>query len=166
MDISEQYEQYFTQLVKESKRILGNVGTIQDAENIVQDVFVYCLKSEKEFHFRYLRKSVANNSIKFRRKRIDRLRPLPDSEEFGEEEPVTYLGNDPKSGEEILNQFLWERPNIKKRLQEVPPSHLQVLILYLEGYSYDEIAQKMEIIEGTVGSIISRIKTLLGGRGQ
>lgn len=51
--------------------------------------------------------------------------------------------------------------DINKALSELPDLKIEILLLSIEGFSYEEIGQKLNVPIGTVGSSISRSRTAL-----
>ena len=47
-------------------------------------------------------------------------------------------------------------------IAKLPPEDAQLIVLcYLEGYSYDELAEQFQVERGTVGSRLHRIRAVL-----
>jgi RNA polymerase sigma-70 factor (ECF subfamily) len=54
------------------------------------------------------------------------------------------------------------RERLREALARLPPENAELFVLcYLEGYSYDELADMLQMERGTVGSRLHRIRATL-----
>jgi RNA polymerase sigma-70 factor (ECF subfamily) len=154
--------QYASQLYSAALRMTRNPA---DAEDVVQDTF---LKAYKAYHTfqqgtnlkAWLYRILTNTYINRYRKQIRR----PTEVDFGEVEDL-YLykrlgageagGSARSAEEEALDQFV--DLDVKRAVEDLPEHfRLPVLLADVEGFSYKEIAEIMEVPLGTVMSRLHR----------
>jgi RNA polymerase sigma-70 factor (ECF subfamily) len=141
---------------------MGVVKNPQDANDVTQEAFVKVFKHISGFEgassfYTWLYRITMNLSIDlFRRKKTaravdydDAVGRDPDDLEDPANIAPTYLGGDPAkahSRKELLGK-------LEGALRTLPPYHQQVLMLReVDGLSYEEIANVMQIPKGTVMS--------------
>lgn len=154
----QQYEEHFDKLVRVSEAVLRGVGEKADAENIVQDVFTYCLQKRTTYNYGFYLVAVTNNSIRFRIRKLARFKSFSSGEDLGDDEPTTSIEIEPKSVRELIDEYLYDRTEIKRRFDKLPNQNKKIIELILEGYTYDEIAKQFDMNPGTLGSTISRLR--------
>jgi RNA polymerase sigma factor (sigma-70 family) len=152
-------EDTFLARVEEHKRILfrvanGYCANPQDRQDLVQDIVVQLWRSYGRFDSRYrfstwMYRIALNVAISFYRsetRRVKNTAPADDRIfEIAAVDPESSADHE-KLGQ--LNRFI-------DRLDEL---HRALMILHLEGNSYDTIAEILGISETNVASKISRIK--------
>ncbi len=143
------YNQYSKAMYNLAYRILNNR---EDAEDILQEVFVECFRNIDSFRFEstfgaWLKKITVNKCInQIKKKKIDLTlcETLP---------PVIY-----EEDEEVL----YDTEKIFKGIETLPDGYRIILTLYLlEGYDHSEISQILGISESTSKSQYSRAKEKL-----
>jgi RNA polymerase sigma-70 factor (ECF subfamily) len=147
-EFSDLYRRYAASVYRTALRVAGRPA---DAEDIVQSVFLRLLDRRIAVDpggspEGYLRRAATNAAIDLLRRRalLPEAGTPEDQLESARENPV----------------LLKER--LRRALAKLPPSDAELFVLcYLEGYSYDELAQLFEIERGTVASRLHRTRALL-----
>jgi RNA polymerase sigma factor (sigma-70 family) len=128
----------------------------EDAQDVVQEAFMRAFRFLGGFRGGNVRawvlRIVRNTSYTW----MHQNRPQHPSLEFDEK----LFGPDPlaPTPEETLSRND-DRNLVRRALQDLPPSHREVLILReLEGMSYKEISEIMDMPAGTVMSRLSRAR--------
>jgi len=128
----------------------------QDAQDVVQEAFLRALRFLGTFRGGNVRawvlRIVRNTCYTW----LHQNRPPHPIMEFDEE----FFGSDPRTPtpEEALSRKD-DCTLVRRALQELPPSHREVLILReLEDMSYREISEIMDMPTGTVMSRLSRAR--------
>jgi RNA polymerase sigma factor (sigma-70 family) len=128
----------------------------EDAQDVVQEAFMRAFRFLGGFRGGNVRawvlRIVRNTSYTW----MHQNRPQHPSLEFDEE----LFGPDPlaPTPEQVLSRND-DRNLVRRALEELPPSHREVLILReLEGMSYKEISEIMDMPPGTVMSRLSRAR--------
>jgi RNA polymerase sigma-70 factor (ECF subfamily) len=142
----------------------------QEAEDLVQETMLKAFRFAHTYQpgtnlrawlFRILNTSAINRY----RKQATHPTPtsLPEGEEFYLYNQIRDLsGQELSQGaeEEVLNQYLDE--DVYKALNDLPPNfRMAVILADIEGLSYKEIAEALQIPIGTVMSRISRARRQL-----
>ena len=138
-------------------RVTGNPA---DAEDVLQTVFlrVYDAKIKLDptrSPAAYLRRAAVNAAIDLLRRKksrpeteIDEGRALPER---------SGLRLAPSAEKALL-----DKERLRAALARLSPERAELFVLcYLEGYSYDELAELLNIERGTVGSRLHRIRATL-----
>lgn len=142
----------------------------QEAEDLVQETMLKAFRFAHTYRpgtnlrawlFRILNTSAIN---RYRRLATHPTpASLPEGEEFYLYNQIRDInGQELTQGveEEVLNQYLDE--DVYKALQDLPPNfRMPVLLADIEGLSYKEIAEALQIPIGTVMSRISRARRQL-----
>lgn len=132
-----------------------------DADEVVQDTFLKAYLhlndfSDKYKFFTWLYRIAVNTSFSLLKKRKRRGSSL---DSLGDVEGIQFAGED-NVFQEFRNQEL--SGIVKKALQDISPELRTVFSLRTWGeMSYKEIADILEISEGTVMSRLSRVRTKL-----
>ena len=143
------FERYYSALCNYVQHILKNE---ENAKDIVQEVFFNIWKSNRKFInerelTRYLYRACYNNTLIFLRNHNIHNNIL---EKIGAEQPVSteelYAIT---IREEVLRQLYVHISNLS-------PEQRKVILLSIEGYSWEEIAQKLEVSVNTVKTHRSR----------
>lgn len=142
----------------------------QEAEDLVQETMLKAIRFAHTYQpgtnlrawlFRILNTSAINRY----RKQANHPAPvaLPEGEEFYLYNQIRDLSGQERSlgaEEEVLNQYLDE--DVYQALNDLPPNFRMAIILAdIEGLSYKEIAEALQIPIGTVMSRISRARRQL-----
>ncbi|UXP33788.1 RNA polymerase sigma factor [Reichenbachiella agarivorans] len=131
----------------------------QEAEDILQDAFVKVFKELKGFQgnsslFYWIKRIVINTALNYQRSKLY-LYPMVDIED---------MKNTPSQSFKISEYSMDELLNM---IRELPQSSQVIFNLYaIEGYKHKEIAEMLEISEGTSKSQFARAKQLLQNRMQ
>jgi len=126
-------------------RVTGNAS---DAEDVMQSVFVRLLANRTMLDGArspegYLRRSAVNASIDILRQR--RVR--------GETELGEHRGGDAS---------VIDKERVRRALARLEPEHAEIFVLcYLEGYTYEELAEMFQLERGTIASRLFRIRAEL-----
>jgi RNA polymerase sigma-70 factor (ECF subfamily) len=129
-----------------------------EAEDIVQEAFLRLLKSASRYcptaSFRtYFSKIVVRLCLDFRSKKRPIYRDaLPD---------IAETANDP----ELILHKKEAADEFRRALAELAPTQRMALLLrHLEGFTYSEIAEAMDISEKSVDSLLQRGRQALRSR--
>lgn len=162
----------FAALVRRHQRrifglLLRMLGDRDEAQDATQDAFLnlhrHGHRFRRESRFSTFLYRVAVNAALNRRRSLGRRRAHVDA--YGEAQAVGHVGAaappDPEqalAGDEL-------RQRLQRELQELPESLRAPVVLYdVEGLSYGEIAEILEVAEGTVKSRIHRARQALRAR--
>lgn len=160
--------QYHQPLYRFIARILG--GT-DDASDILQDVFLKVFRSASHFEGKSSLKTwlyqialhEASNQRRWWRRHKGRETSIEDEDERG----ASWANRLPDRGESPLALALRKemRLQVRQALEKVPePFHAVLLLREIEGFSYDEIAEIIQVRVGTVKSRIMRGREMLRQR--
>lgn len=154
----------FRQLVQRHQRrafaiAIGLVRDEQDAREIVQEAFLRVYRNLERFKggsafFTWLYRIVTNLAIDLMRKPARREAELFDNPQLADEaDSFTFVsridGADPL--DVVRRREIAER--IQKALEELPSYHRAVIIMReVEGMSYQEMAEAMQVSKGTIMS--------------
>lgn len=146
------YERFAGKLFVVCKRYTKDAD---DAEDVLQDAFVKIFRHIDSFRFEsplevWLKRIVINTALKHIRKQ----KPWEHTTDV--EEVAATLSQADESLPTLNYQYLLQL------IQELPPGCRTVFNLYaIEGYSHPEIAEMLDISEGTSKSQFSRARFLL-----
>ena len=125
------------------------------AQDVLQESFIKVFKSIKDFKFDgslegWVRRIVVNTALDYLRQKSRLQKYITDKEDITKEvNEISAIEN--LQIQDIINQ-----------IAKLPDGARAVFNLYaLEGYTHKEIAQKLEITEGTSKSQFSRARKLL-----
>jgi RNA polymerase sigma-70 factor (ECF subfamily) len=142
------YQQYSEAVYRTALRVTGNPA---DAEDVLQTVFVRILDHRLTIDHalapeRYLRRAATNAAIDLLRKKSTQVeRPIEDGRDY------------PAPDENLL---LKER--LRRAIARLPEADAELFVLcYLEGLTYDQLAEQFNLERGTVASRLYRIRALL-----
>jgi RNA polymerase sigma-70 factor, ECF subfamily len=142
------YQKHWQTVFALAYRVTGNAA---DAEDAMQSVFVRLLANRTMLDGArspegYLRRSAVNASIDILRHR--RVR--------GE----TELGEHATGDGSVL-----EKERLRRALAKLEPENAELFVLcYLEGYTYEELAEMFQTERGTIASRLFRIRAELRDR--
>jgi RNA polymerase sigma-70 factor (ECF subfamily) len=155
------YEEHSSSVYLTALRVTGNPS---DAEDVLQTVFLRVLDSQPSLDDSrapgaYLRRAAANASIDLLRRKATRREGAIDDRRD------TRRGGGPTELR-VRADSRQEHPLLKARLRQafatISPQNAKLFVLcYLEGYSYDELAELLELERGTVASRLHRIRAAL-----
>lgn len=142
----ELYDRYSDVVYRTALRVTGNAA---DAEDVLQTVFLRVLNQNLDSAWspdRYLRRAATNASIDIIRKRTTQAEtPIEDGREYGARESSAIL-----------------KEQVRRALAQLEPADAEIFVLcYLEGLSYEELAEQFHIERGTVASRLFRIRLKL-----
>ena len=167
----------FEELVRRNeKRVyavaLRSSGSPEDAADITQEVFLRAWRSIEDFRgdsgfSTWLFRITANLCVDFARHRQAQPQTQPLTGEDDAERPIPDPAPTPE--EHLENSELGRE--LAAALGEVSEEHRRIVLLRdVSGLSYTEIAEVLEISEGTVKSRLSRariaLRTILQKRGN
>ena len=141
---------------------------VKDAEDLIQEVFFKAYRSKHQFQIgtnakAWLFKILINTHISKYRKHAKepKISGYDDVEEFSMYSQVHDRSTQPKdSPEEILDRFL--AADIYKAIDKLPETFRSVVLLVdIEGFSYKEAADILDVPVGTVMSRLFRSRKLL-----
>jgi len=145
---SDLYQRYSETVYRAALRVTGNAA---DAEDVLQSVFLRMLDNPVTLDPAwlpepYFRRAATNASIDLlRRKTWLAETAIDDTREYGSREDKALL-----------------KEQLRRALAKLPLEDAQLIVLcYLEGYSYDELAEQFQVERGTVGSRLHRIRAVL-----
>jgi len=151
------YERYSHAVFVAALRVTGNPA---DAEDVLQTVFLRVFDGKLTLDATrspgaYLRRAAVNASIDLLRRKKSR----PETATDGGREYLQDAGLRLAESEEDSFSL---KQRLRAALTRLSPENAELFILcYLEGYSYDELADLLQIERGTVGSRLHRIRAAL-----
>ncbi len=145
---------------------LRMTGNPADAEDMAQEAFLKAYRSLSEFRGDskfsvWLYRIVSNVCLDFLRKQKRRQTVSLSVEDDEGEETQLDIPDLAQSPEELLERRM-TREAVQKGLALLPPDQRQILLLReIQGLSYEEISQALDIEPGTVKSRIFRARKKL-----
>lgn len=148
---------YRTEAAMLLRRVRSNLGSAEDANDLVQDAFVHLVGAQRTVRFNnlpaYLNRIVRNLLV-------DRSRRLSVRPEFLPLEAGLDVAQPPDQGEAIELEEM--RQKYREIVASLPPRMREVFILNrVKGLSYREIALRLDIsirtVEGHIAEAIVRI---------
>ena len=137
------------------------MGNAEDAQDALQEAFIKTYDTLHRFDLRrpfgpWFFQILRNQCRDMLRSRKAKFR-LEEVDEFLEQRPA-----DPERGPERAHQRSTARTVLWQGLERIGPEHREILVLKeLEGFRYGEIAQILEIPEGTVASRLFHARNAL-----
>ena len=161
------YEQLVTQYEKSVYNLaLRMVDNPEDAADMAQDAFIKAynnlsgFRGDSKFSV-WLYRIVSNVCLDFLRKQSRRPAVSLSVEDDDGEDVQLDVPDDSMSPQQMLERKL-TREAVREGLKQLPEDYRQILLLReLQGLSYDEIAQTLDIGVGTVKSRIFRAREKL-----
>ena len=161
----------FSMLVTAYEKNVFNValqmtGNREDAQDLAQEAFIKAYTSLPSFRgdskfSSWLYRIVSNVCLDFRRRQSRRPSASLTVEDDDGETLQLDIADESQSPETLLERKL-TRDAVRRGLQELPEEQRQILLLReIEGLSYDEIAEAMDLEPGTVKSRIFRARKKL-----
>ena len=146
-------------------RLVRGMVPESDTEDVTQETFLKAYRKLGAFDGRssfytWIYRIAANTAMDWRKKeRHRRHAPLPEGPEGEEAVESTEAGPDRAS----VRRELGER--IDAAIEALPEKYHEILVLReIEGLSYEEIAERLEISKGTVESRLFRARERLRER--
>ncbi len=145
---------------------LRMVRNPEDAADMSQEAFIKAYNSLSNFRGDskfsvWLYRIVSNVCLDFLRRQSRRGAVSLSMEDSEGEEVQLDIPDESQSPERLLEQRL-TRDAVRRGLQAVPPDSRQILLLReIQGLSYEEIAQALDIEVGTVKSRLFRARKKL-----
>jgi len=142
------YQRYSETVYRTALRITCNPA---DAEDVLQTVFLRVFDNQLTLDplwapERYLRRAATNASIDVIRRRASQGETeMQDDRGYGARESTVLL-----------------KEQLRRAIAKLPPESAEMFVLcYLEGYSYEELADQFQMERGTIASRLHRIRTAL-----
>jgi len=134
--------------------------TTEDCQDLAQEILLHVWRSLPQFQGRaspstWIYRVALNTALGWRRKeRRRRARQQP----ILEVENLSDAGLD--SGEQVIQRELVER--LYTAIRQLPKTDAAVVLLYLDGLSYRQMAEVLGISESNAGVKLNRAKKALG----
>ena len=145
---------------------LRMTGNSEDASDMTQEAFIKAFNSlsgyrgESKFSV-WLYRIVSNVCLDFLRSRNRRPTVSLSVEDDEGEDTELDIADESQSPEVLLDRSL-TRESVRRGLEALPPDYRQILLLReIQGLSYEEISQSLELEVGTVKSRIFRARKRL-----
>ena len=140
------YQQHAAMVFRTALRVTGNPA---DAEDVLQTVFLRILDHQLNPASPaepYLRRAATNASIDLLRRKTKRAESeFEDSHKYGSKENTLLL-----------------KERLRRALANQPPENAELFVMcYLEGCSYDELAEQYKVERGTIASRLHRIRAAI-----
>lgn len=161
----------FEMLVKEYEKNVYNlalrmVGNSEDAADMSQEAFIKAYNSLDSFRGDskfsvWLYRIVSNVCLDFIRSRKRKQTVSLSMEDDNGDDVELDIADDTQSPERLMDKRL-TREAVRRGLASLPPGQRQILLLReIQGLSYDEIAEALNVEAGTVKSRIFRARKKL-----
>ena len=161
----------FEELMRAHEKAVYNLalrmtGHPQDAEDMAQEAFLKAYRSLPEFRGEskfsvWLYRIVSNVCLDYLRRQSRRPAVSLTAEDEEGEETQWDIPDESASPERLLEQKL-TREAVQKGLAQLPGEQRQILLLReIQGLSYEEIGQALDLEPGTVKSRIFRARKRL-----
>jgi RNA polymerase sigma-70 factor (ECF subfamily) len=157
LGFEELYERHSKAVYLTALRVTGNPA---DAEDVLQTIFLRVHDGRLAVDATwspgaYLRRAAANAAIDvLRRRRTRRETEIDERREARPQGP-------PPPGAGAEGRLLLKE-QLREALSRLSPENAELFVLcYLEGYTYDELADMLHMERGTVGSRLHRIRATL-----
>jgi RNA polymerase sigma-70 factor (ECF subfamily) len=162
----ELYDRHSGEVYVAALRVTGNPA---DAEDVLQSVFLRVFDGKIKLDATwapaaYLRRAAVNASIDLLRRKKSRPETELDERRDSAGAGAAIRGASAPSlrlaGSQEGTLLLKER--LLAALTRLSPKNAELFVLrYLEGYSYDELAELLQVERGTIGSRLHRIRATL-----
>ncbi len=145
---------------------LQMTGNREDAQDMAQEAFLKAYSSLSSFRgdskfSSWLYRIVSNVCLDYKRKQIRRPSSSLTVEDDDGETLQLAIADESQSPERLLEQKL-TREAVRRGLQELPEEQRHILLLReIQGLSYEEIGEAMDLEAGTVKSRIFRARKKL-----
>jgi RNA polymerase sigma-70 factor (ECF subfamily) len=144
----ELYLRHWEAVLSTALRVTGNAA---DAEDVLQTVFLRLLShnlapdpDRPAEH--YLRRAAINTSIDLIRKRAAHPEATLEEWRDNRSRPISPV----------------EKERVRRALAKLPPENAELFVLrYLDGYTYEELAEMLGTERGTIASRLHRIRAVL-----
>jgi len=155
-DLRDLYERHSRGVYLTALKVMGDPA---DAEDVLQTVFLRVFERRIDLDASrspgaYLRRAATNASIDLLRRRKTRgEEEIEPGRDYRHDRPARAAPGDRK---------VLLKDRLRTALTRLPPENAELFVLcYLEGYSYDELADLFDMERGTVGSRLSRTRAAL-----
>jgi RNA polymerase sigma-70 factor (ECF subfamily) len=148
VDLPELYRLHSDAVFRTALRVTGNPA---DAEDVLQTVFLRVAGQAGKIDplgqpLHYLRRAATNAAIDLLRKK----NVLPET------------GLLERHAARSTESTLVLKDRLRRALAVLPPRDAELFVLcYLEGYTYDDLAEQFEMERSTVGTRLHRIRAVL-----
>ncbi|ACB85465.1 RNA polymerase, sigma-24 subunit, ECF subfamily [Natranaerobius thermophilus JW/NM-WN-LF] len=142
-------------------------GNHDDANDLAQEAFIRVYHSINKFHFKsafstWLYRVTSNVCLDEMRKRKRKSSVSLDSPMETDDGELYFNLPDQKFNPELMAERKDVQEIVHKAIQELPKDQkLTLLLREMEGFSYDEMAEVMNVSVGTVKSRLSRARNNL-----
>ena len=164
-DFQALYEEHSKSVFLTALRVTGNPA---DAEDVLQTVFARILDTRPHLDDSrapgaYLRRAATNAAIDLlRRKKTRRETEIDESRVAAPELRAVGPGATGSVGATAREESFVLKERLRAALAELSADHAELFVLcYLEGYSYDELADLLGLERGTVASRLHRTRAKL-----
>lgn len=164
-DFQALYEEHSKSVFLTALRVTGNPA---DAEDVLQTVFARILDTRPNLDNErapaaYLRRAATNAAIDLlRRKKTRRETEIDESRVAGSALHVVGSGVTGSVDAAAREERFALKERLRAALGELSAENAELFVLcYLEGYSYDELADLLGLERGTVASRLHRIRAKL-----
>ncbi len=149
-------ERYEEKLRRYLKRLMPGIG--DEADDVLQEIFIKVYVNARGFDqglkfSSWVYRIAHNEAVSWLRKKKAR----PDTVDLGEDEFMTFVQSS-EMAHDVHEQRL-AKDDVVRTLAQMSEKYRDVLVLrFLEGKSYDEIGDILEVPGGTVATLIHRAK--------
>ncbi len=151
MDLSQVYREHYRSLVRFLYRRIGDQAR---AEDLAQEAFVRALEHEPDKPRAWLFTVAANLARDEGRRSSVRRRHLTLIKAEAEARP-------PEPGPEVALERRETIQKVRAALDQLSDRDREALLLWEEGFNYDEIANVLGLSRGSVGTTLARARTRL-----
>ncbi|UCC72230.1 MAG: RNA polymerase sigma factor [Gemmatimonadota bacterium] len=151
MDLSQVYREHYRSLVRFLYRRIGDQAR---AEDLAQEAFVRALEHKPDKPRAWLFTVAANLARDEGRRASVRRRHLTLIKAEAEARP-------PEPGPEVALERRETVRRVRAALERLADRDREALLLWEEGFSYDEIAEVLGLSRGSIGTTLARARTRL-----
>lgn len=153
------YKRHFLRIYRIAYRMTGNN---ESAKDLTQEIFIRAYENLSKFNFRssfftWFYRLAHNYSLNYRYKDNRRENQMP-------EEIFKFDAYHKNEVEENLFKHQLQEQIHKALLTLKPKLRLVIILRDIEGLTYEEVAEQMNLSPGTVASRLSKARSILAGR--